>query len=425
MRKMHDPFLREADIQVKKKYIVAHPGKQHSFRTASALKKANMLCKYVTTIYNSGQSRSIKFLYRILPQHEKMRIQSRRNPNLEDCDVVQYCVLFGYFEIFLSRIRSLSKLYLIWQQINANFFGKKVAKLALREKPDGVILYDTNAKKCFEILKKKAPSIKRIVDVTHINRIYQQEQVFRSMQDEYENERKSYRFPAWFLRKMIKENESADIFLAPSEFVKKSLVYSGIPEEKIIILPYGSNFEISEWHDKYATNKKLEFIFVGKVSFAKGIPYLLEAFGRISEEQATLRLVGAYDKDSELYKKYGCYKNIIFEGAVLHNDVLKKLKNADVFILPSLMEGMSLAGLEAMSCGLPVICTKNSGLDQFVHDDNGFLIDSMNVEQLYDKIMWFILNRERIPEMSKSAYKASRQCTWNEYDKNLTAILSE
>lgn len=410
---------------MKKKYIVAHPGKQHSFRTASALKKADMLCKYVTTVYNSSESKLIRMLYRILPGREKMRIQSRRNLDLSNCDVVQYCVFLGYIEAFLSRFRCFRKLYLIWQQMNADLFGKKVARLALREKPEGVILYDTNAKKCFEILKKKDPSIKRIVDVTHINRIYQQEEVFCHADDEYENERKEYRFPSWFLKRTEKENDAIDVFLAPSLFVKKSLIYSGIPEEKIAIIPYGSNFESLEYEEKVYTNKKLEFIFVGKVSYAKGIAYLLDAFSRVSEELATLRLVGAYDKTGEIYKRYCHHKNILFDGAVLHDDVLKKLKNADVFVLPSLMEGMSLAGLEAMSCGLPIICTKNSGLDQFVCEENGFLIDAMNVEQLYDKIMWFILHPNRISEMSKSAYDTSRKCTWNNYEINLIEALSE
>lgn len=410
---------------MKREYIVAHPGKQHSFRTASALKKADMLCKYVTTVYNSKKSKSIQLLYHILPESEKRRIQTRYNSDLSDRDVVQYCVLPGYIEIFLSRIRSLSNIYLLWQQMNADVFGRKVAKLAMKEKPDGVILYDTNAKRCFEILKKKAPSIKRIVDVTHINRAFQQEKIFSPKPDEYENERRDYRFPAWFLKRMKKENDAVDVFLVPSTFVKNSLLYSGIPEEKIIVLPYGSNFENLEYRERQIPTGKLEFIFVGKVSYAKGIPYLLEAFSQIEPELASLRLIGVYDKNSEIYKAYSQRENIIFEGAVLHDDVLEKLRSADVFVLPSLMEGMSLAGLEAMSCGLPILCTKNSGLDQFVHDDNGFVVDAMDAEQLYEKMAWFINNRDRIPEMSKNAYNASRQCTWENYNRRLTSILSD
>ncbi len=406
------------------KFIVAHPGKQHSFRTASALKKRKMLCKYVTTVYNSKRSMSIRFLYHVLPAREKQRIQSRYNPDLSDCEIVQYCVFLGYIEVFLSRFRKLSSLYLIWQQMNADIFGRKVAKLAIKEKVAGVIMYDTNAKKCFEVLKKKAPSIKRIVDVTHINRIYQQREVFSFKQDEYENERKEYRFPKWFLNRMKKENDAVDVFLAPSAFVKDSLMYSGIQEERIMILPYGSNFDSVDFNESDVPVGKLEFIFVGKVSYAKGISYLLEAFSHIDPELADLRLIGAYDKNDTIFKKYNQFENIVFEGAVIHDDVLEKLRKADVFVLPSLMEGMSLAGLEAMSCGLPIICTKNSGLDQLVNDDNGFLVDAMDTEQLYEKMMWFISNRECIPAMSKSAYYASKQCTWDKYDSNLINILN-
>ena len=101
------------------------------------------------------------------------------------------------------------------------------------------------------------------------------------------------------------------------------------------------------------------------------------------------------------------------------------MKKADVFVLPSMMEGMSLAGLEAMSCGLPILCTKNSGLDQFVHEDNGFVVDAMDAVKLYDKMMWFINNRDCIPKMSRCAYNTSKQCTWENYNRRLTGILSE
>ncbi len=408
-----------------KKVIVAHPGKQHSFRTASALKKSDMLCRYVTTVYNSKKSWLMKLLKRVMPDREKQRIEMRINPDLVENDIVQYCVMGGYIEIFLSRIRRLSSVYLIWQQMNASLFGRKVAKLAMKEKAAGVIMYDTNAKKCFELLKKKDPSIKRIVDATHINRVFQEEQIFGSKPDEYENERCKYRFPTWFLKRIEKENEATDIFLVPSGFVKKSLIYSGIPEEKIAIVPYGSNFENLEYVNREHRDGKLVFIFVGKVSYAKGVSYLLEAFSRVDPELAELRLVGTVDKNGDIYRKYHNLKNVLFKGSVLHNEVLLELKASDVFILPSLMEGMSLAGLEAMSCGLPILCTKNSGLDQFITENNGFIVDAMDANQIYEKIEWFIRNRDRIPAMSKCAFDAAQLCTWANYEKRLVEVLAD
>ena len=51
-------------------------------------------------------------------------------------------------------------------------FGKEVAKLAIKNNVDAVIMYDTNANQCWKILKEKAPHIKRILDVTIGNRLY-------------------------------------------------------------------------------------------------------------------------------------------------------------------------------------------------------------------------------------------------------------
>lgn len=399
------------------KIIVAHPGKQHSYRTASALKKAGILENYITTIYDSKSSYTITILKKILPDREKERIATRKNNDLSDHEVVQFCVISGYIEAFLARFPACKKLYTVWQQWTADRFGKKAAKLAMKSRVDAVIMYDTNAKKCFEILKRKAPEIKCILDVSHINRQYQQEKIFNEYQGDFVKECREYRFPKWFLRKTESENNNTDYFVVPSGFVAESLAYSGIPFNKMFIVSYGSNFENVQKKRKTGGDKKLIFLFVGKVSYAKGVTYLLDAFHKIAIDNAELRLVGAVDKSQEFYKRNCGKKNIVFVGQLLHSQVMEELQKADVFVLPSLMEGMSLAGLEAMNCGLPIICTKNSGLDQFVTKKNGFIIDAKDTEQLYWKIQWFIKNRDLIGEMGDNAYETSKECSWEKYGK--------
>ncbi|PJN80974.1 hypothetical protein CWE04_06030 [Thomasclavelia cocleata] len=137
------------------KIIVAHPGKQHSYRTASALKKRGFLFKYITTIYDSEKCFSIKILKHLLPYNEKKRITTRRNIDLDDDDVIQFCVISGYIEAFLSRFSKINYIYRFWQQFNADRFGRKVAIYAIKNNVDAIIIYDSNAYKCFEILKKK------------------------------------------------------------------------------------------------------------------------------------------------------------------------------------------------------------------------------------------------------------------------------
>ncbi|PJN80976.1 hypothetical protein CWE04_06040 [Thomasclavelia cocleata] len=142
------------------------------------------------------------------------------------------------------------------------------------------------------------------------------------------------------------------------------------------------------------------------MSFAKGITFLLQAFEKISNNNVELRLVGEYDDSKWFYKKYCDKKNICFVGKKLHNEVLEELSSADVFILPSLMEGMSLAGLEAISCGLPIICTNSSGLDKFVDERiNGFIVEPKNIDQLYEKLKWCIEHKNNLMTMENILLK--------------------
>lgn len=412
---------------MKTKIIVAHPGKQHSYRTASALKKEGFLFKYITTIYNSEKSFSIRILKHLLPYNEKRRIVTRKNKDLDDNDVIQFCVISGYIEAFLSRFPKMNCIYRFWQQFNADRFGKKVAIYAIKNNVNAIIIYDSNAFKCFEILKKKKSKIIRIMDVSHINRIYQHEIVFNLKNNDVKDNDDClpYLFPKWYLKRIIKENKNTDYFLVPSSFVAESLEYSGINEKNIFEIPYGSNFNFNSKKKLKKTNK-IVFLFVGKVSFAKGITFLLQAFEKISDNNVELRLVGECDASKWFYKKYCDRTNICFVGKKLHEDVLEELSNADVFILPSLMEGMSLAGLEAMSCGLPIICTNNSGLDKFVDEGkNGFIVEPKNADQLYEKLKWCIGNKKNLITMGEYSLAKSRMCTWENYESNFINTIIE
>ena len=383
---------------MEKKIIVAHPGKQHSYKTASAIKKNGNLFKYITTIYNSENNLSIKLLKFFLPSNEKNRLNTRKNLDLEESDIVQFCVISGYIEAFLSRFSKMNHIYRFFQQFNADRFGKKVARYAIKNNVDAVIIYDSNAYKCFNLLNHKSKIIK-IMDVSHINRSYQQDIVFNPKNNNKENieDCLPYLFPKWYLKRIARENKNTDYFLVPSTFVAKSLEYSNINEKRIFEVPYGSNFTINFDRKEKQMGDKIVFLFVGKVSFAKGIPFLLQAFEQLNYDNVELRLVGEFDSSKWFYKKYCNKKNIFFIGKKLHNEVLDELKSSDVFVLPSLMEGMSLAGLEAMSCGLPIICTDSSGLDKFVDNErNGFVIESKNIEQIYEKMKWFVENKKYI-----------------------------
>lgn len=116
------------------KIIVAHPGRQHSYRLVSALKKRGMLECYVTTIYDKDSSLLMKMVKKVLSEDNRKRARGRKNADLLDTDVIQYCKIGGMIEAFLARVDKSRNLYRRMQRWDADRFGVKVAKFAVKKK---------------------------------------------------------------------------------------------------------------------------------------------------------------------------------------------------------------------------------------------------------------------------------------------------
>lgn len=410
------------------KIIVAHPGRQHSFRTAVALKHHGMLCKYVTTVYDSNGSFLMNVLKKMISQKNLERAASRRTDALNEDDVVQFCELSGLIEIALYQIDKKRKIYRWWHNQLADRFGKKVARLAIREQADAVIMYDTTAKSCFELLEREAPRIVRIMDVSAANRLYMKriyqkdEQICPTFVKKIKSER-GHLYREKYCRRLSAEIKATQLFLVPSNFVKKSLEYSSVPPNRIFLCAYGTNFTPSlPSRDQIKTNKqRLQVLYVGNVTEMKGIYYLLQA-GLHLQDKVEITLVGAFDNRDHLFDPY--LKCCNFVGKISHNTVQDYMRDADVFVMPSLGEGFSLSILEAMACGLPCIVSENSGADSAIENGvNGFIIASQSAELIEEKLLWCCTNREKLPEMGRNACRTAMQFTWEEYEKRLVFIL--
>ena len=101
-------------------------------------------------------------------------------------------------------------------------------------------------------------------------------------------------------------------------------------------------------------------------------------------------------------------------------------EQANVFVLPSFAEGMAQVGIEAMACGLPIICTYNSGLSDLVEEGvNGFIVKEGDLEDLKKKMQWFIDQPSAIKAMGEAARNKAKAYSWESYDNNVVnALLS-
>lgn len=406
------------------KIIVAHPGQQHSYKVASELKKNNMLFKYITTVYDKSNSILMKCVKIFLSKENYERANSRKNLDLTDEEVVLFNQFEGLIEIALSRFDKKQNIYRMFHYYNSDRFGRKVARYAIKNHVDAVILYDTNAMKCFQILMKKNPNILRIMDVSAANRLYMKkiyENDFKlcpKFSDKLKKER-GFLWEKGIRERLEKEIEYTQMFVVPSKFVKDSLLYSGVDDKDIYICPYGSNFLPEKNIEKKVKEVgRLEAVYVGNVTEMKGIFYLLEAIKQTDINRIHLTIVGAYENSDGLLDQY--MDIVTFTGRIMHDKVEEILKKSDFFVFPSLGEGLSLSVLEALACGLPCIVTKNSGANDAIENgENGFVVDIQDSDALLEKMLWFDQNRDKIPEMSKRAVETITKYNWNNHEQCL------
>jgi len=113
----------------------------------------------------------------------------------------------------------------------------------------------------------------------------------------------------------------------------------------------------------------------------------------------SLGKVGEVKYTNEHFEKY----NVNFRGALAPDEVLEKLKEYDVIVLPSHEEGYPGIFMEAFSFGIPVLTTTLQPIMEIVrHQENGILVEPKNIDALTNGFLAF--NSENYPKMSKNAY---------------------
>jgi len=212
------------------------------------------------------------------------------------------------------------------------------------------------------------------------------------------------------------EYQLADLIVANSNFVKESFVQAGVDPGKVVAIPTGCPPCSDILANSGRGNTPLVFLFVGTLPLRKGLPYLIKAWrllnpGRIAE----LWLVGPRELPEIL--SHDQSNGIHYFGSVSKSSLSRIYQQADVLVLPTLLEGLAHVVLEALSHGMPIITTKESGGGDFVQNDrNGFVIPSADPEALCGAMAWCLENRVQLKGMGKAS--AEQAQTWTVENSN-------
>ncbi|MDO5525463.1 MAG: glycosyltransferase family 4 protein [Prevotella sp.] len=411
------------------KVLLTHPGTQHSFRVATALKKHGLLYKYVTTVYDKKDSFTMKIVKLFLNKNNLSRANRRKCAALEDNDVIQFCEWFALFGLLLVRIDHSRKIYNWWEKTYSAIYQKKLAKYIIRHKDeiDMVISYDLHSSILFPILKEKTPRIKLVMDNAHPARNYLYE-VYNGIdsgkfRETYAQEGGGFLVDKQVADKYGEEIRMADYHIVASSFSIKALKFNHIDDSKILFVPYGVSKKDDVNNTLKESHEGLNILFVGEVNQRKGIYQILEAAKQLKDKNIKFDIVGrGGDVCGHLYKPYTNCAN--FHGHVSFEKLQELYKHADVFLFPTLGEGFGLVLLEALSKGIPVIASTNcAGPDLIEDGKNGFIINPGHVNEIVEKLNFLLNNPDELEIMSNYAARSISNYTWENYENKLCQCL--
>jgi len=206
---------------------------------------------------------------------------------------------------------------------------------------------------------------------------------------------------------------------------KISVIYPGYDEEAF--QPLREREAIEAVKTRYGIAGDY-ILFVGTIQPRKNLVRLMEAFSLLKRQAADLQLVIAgkkgwlYEAIFRRVEELGLEGQVVFTGYVADEDLPALFSGARLFVFPSLYEGFGLPVLEAMACGVPVVCSNASSLPE-VADDAALLFDPLDVVGMA-AAMERVLGDERLrAKLVERGLKRARGFSWEKCARQTLAVL--
>ena len=202
-----------------------------------------------------------------------------------------------------------------------------------------------------------------------------------------------------------------------SEIQRDLLIKLGVPARKVVVIPNGvdeKKYSPGYSSLKYQLQAKRLFVYQGRISTEKNVEALLKAWKHSHlGDECKLLMVGDGPLRTSLQLNYGKEHNIIWFGFVPEEERrIDILRAADVFILPSLVEGLSISLLEAMACGVACIATDAGADGEVLNEGAGVVLDTQDVTTQLKTLLPLFRDH---PEITRLLGQKARQRVLDRY----------
>ena len=224
--------------------------------------------------------------------------------------------------------------------------------------------------------------------------------------------------------------QSADRVIAVSNYTKNVInkKYS-ISNSKVDVVHNGvdlSEFSASEFRKIFPDDNIV--LFVGRLTFQKGVDYLLQSAKRVLayKPNTVFLVVGTGDMEEQLIMDaayMGIGHRVIFPGFVSGQKLKDLYQMADVFVMPSVSEPYGIVALEAIAAGTPTIISKQSGVSEAL--SNVYSVDFWDIHQMSNLILSSLEYPVFSQEMVKLAREEAKKLTWERAARKTMQVYSK
>ena len=356
-----------------------------------------------------------KLLYKLITSYPKYFLKNYKIDS-------QKIKSFYFKEVilkFLNYIPIFKKIF-DWDFFICNYFDYKASKYIDYVNTDVIVGWSSFSEATFQ--KAKRFNCVKILERGSTHIVFQNDILL----EEYKRLEMLPQVPSKkIIEKELREYNMCDFICVPSEFARRTFIDKGFSEDKIIKIPYGVNLK-EFYRDKEIRKKNqpdcFRVISTGTASVRKGTLYLLKAFEELNLKNSELLIIGPIESDFQnIVNNYRNNKKIKFIEKQAQSDLCYYYNLSYIFVTCSVEEGLAMVQVQAMACGLPVICTPNSGGGEIVdHGTNGFILPIRNIRILKEQIMELYNNSDQLNLLSNNAYnKAKQSLSWENYGEKI------
>lgn len=208
----------------------------------------------------------------------------------------------------------------------------------------------------------------------------------------------------FFRHKLFKE---CSLFLCASKYIQQKAIEKGCPKHKTLVHYIGVDTKKMKRDNSTQRNGK-NILHVARLTKQKGTTYLIKAFAKLLKQTPDLKLtiIGEGTMKNQLKsltKNLHVSDKTTFLGALPHEAVIKEMDKSDIFVLPSINEGLGMVLLEASAMELPIVATRSGGIAEVVEDGmSGFLFERENFKELTDKLSLLLYDKQLRLKMGKA-----------------------